>query len=134
MLPIEKVLALEHVLLFAHLSAEEALHLAGITRTVTMAEGQVLFRGIDRPALWLLLSGEVRLEATETRAAATAVGGDTIGSFSTLAGPRIGADATVTRSGIALGIDRDDLFELVGDRPEMLRQLFTGVMEITADV
>ncbi len=132
-LPVEKVLALERVPLFARLSAEETLHLTGITRTVTMKEGETLFRGIDRPALWLILSGEVQLNATDTARAGTAVGGDTVGSFSALAGPRRGGDATVIRSGEALRIDRDDLFEMLGDRPEMLRQLFASVME-TAEV
>jgi CRP-like cAMP-binding protein len=129
---VEKILAVEHVPVFAHLSAEEARHLATITRTVTMVEGQSLFRATDRPTTWLVLSGEVRLEATDGLEPAIAVAGDTIGSFSALAGPRVGRDATVTKSGIALCIDRDDLFEMLGDRPEMLRQLFAGVMELSA--
>jgi HEAT repeat protein/CRP-like cAMP-binding protein len=129
---VEKVLAVAHVPVFAHLSAEEGRHLASITRTVTMVEGQPLFRATDRPTTWLLLSGEVRLEATDELEPAIAVAGDTIGSFSALAGPRVGRDATVTKSGVALCIDRDDLFEMLGDRPEMLRQLFAGVMEQTA--
>ena len=128
---VEKVLALGRVPVFSRLSAEEALHLAGITHTVTMTEGATLFRSIDRPALWLLLSGEVQLDATDGLRPATAGGGDTVGSFSALAGARPGGDATVTRSGTALRIDRDDLFELLGDRPEMLRQLFASVMEST---
>lgn len=130
--PIEKVLAVEHVPAFAHVSAEEALHLARITRTVKMTAGQPLFRATDPPTTWLLLSGEVRLEASDTQEAAVATGGDTIGSFSALAGPRVGRDATVTQSGIALRIDRDELFELLGDRPEMLRQLFAGVLDVAA--
>ncbi|HVL67718.1 MAG TPA: Npt1/Npt2 family nucleotide transporter [Vicinamibacterales bacterium] len=129
LLPVDKVLAVTHVPVFSHLSAEEALHLAGITRTVTMTEGQTLFRATDPPTTWLILSGEVRLEATDSMPAVVASGGDTIGSFSALAGPRVGRDATVVRSGVALRIDRDELFEMLGDRPEMLRQLFAGVME-----
>ena len=127
--PVEKVLALDRVPIFKHLSAEEARHLAGITHTVEMTEGKPLFQAADRPGSWLLLSGEVRLEANETHPAAVAHGGDAIGSFAALAGPRIGQTGTVTRSGIALHIDRDDLFEMLGDRPEMLKQVFAGIME-----
>jgi ATP:ADP antiporter, AAA family len=130
--PIEKILALEHMPVFTHLTAEEARYLAAIARTVNMAEGQSLFKAADPPATWLILDGEVRLAETDLEPAATAGPGDTIGSFSALAGPRIGRDAVVTRSGIALRIDRDELFELLGDRPEMLRQVFAGVMEIAA--
>ena len=130
--PVEKVLALEHVPVFSQLSAEEALHLASITRAVKMSEGQTLFRATDPPTTWLILGGEVRLDATEDVPAAVAVGGDTIGSFSALAGPRVGRNAYVTRGGMALRIDRDELFEMLGDRPEMLRQLFAGVMALAA--
>ena len=71
----------------------------------------------------------MELEADQNHPAAVARGGDAIGSFAALAGPRIGQNARVTRAGVALQIDRNDLFELLGDRPEMLRQLFTGIME-----
>jgi CRP-like cAMP-binding protein len=131
--PIAKVLALGHVPVFAHLTAEEAMELARITHTVTMTDGQTLFRAGDRPATWLLLSGEIRLEATETLPATTASGGDAVGSFSALAGPRVGREATVTRSGVALRVCRDDLFELLGDRPELLRQIFAGMMTLGAN-
>lgn len=127
--PVEKVLAIRSVPIFRHLSADEAQQLAAITRTVEMKEGTALFQASDRPATWLIISGEVQLEATESLPAAVARGGDAIGSFGALAGPRIGQNARVTRQGIALQIDRDDLFEKLGDRPEMLRQLFAGIMD-----
>jgi CRP-like cAMP-binding protein len=127
--PVEKVLALDRVPVFKHLSADEAQHLASITRTVEMTEGKPLFQAADRPSTWLLLSGEVRLEATDTHPAAVARGGDAIGSLAALAGTSIGQNAVVTRSGIALHIERDDLFEMLGDRPEMLKQIFAGIME-----
>lgn len=127
--PVEKILAIEQVPIFSRLSAVEARHLAGITRTVEMREGTSLFQASDRPATWLILSGEVALDADESHPAAVARAGDAIGSFAALAGPRIGQTARVTRAGIALHIDREDLFELLGDRPDMLRQLFEGIMD-----
>ena len=132
MLPIEKVLAIERVPVFSQLSPEEARQLALITHTVTMKEGTPLFRAADPPSTWLILSGEVALEGSETSAPEVARHGDAIGSFCALAGPRVGREARVTRSGVALRIDRDELFEVLGDRPEMLRQLFAGLMETSA--
>lgn len=129
MQPIEKVLAIEHVPAFAHVSPEEARYLAAITHTVTMKEGTALFRAADPPSTWLILSGEVTLSGNEASSPAVARGGDAVGSFGALGGPRIGRDAIVTRSGIALRIDRDELFEMLGDRPEMLRQLFEGMVD-----
>ncbi len=129
LLAVEKVLAIERVPIFKYLSPEEVRNLATITRTVEMKEGTRLFLATDRPSTWLILSGEVDLEADEQHPAAVARAGDAIGSFGALAGPTIGQNARVTRAGLALNIDRDDLFEMLGDRPEMLKQLFTGMME-----
>jgi ATP/ADP translocase/HEAT repeat protein/CRP-like cAMP-binding protein len=127
--PVDKVLAIQRVPIFKHLSAEEARNLAAITRTVEMTEGMVLFQAADRPAAWLIATGEVQLEADENRPAMVARGGDAIGSFAALGGPQVGQNARVTAAGIALHLDRDDLFELLGDRPEMLKQLFAGIMD-----
>jgi len=127
--PVEKVLAIQRVTIFRHFSAEEARNLATIAQTVEMKEGVQLFQAADPPATWLIMSGEVQLEATDRHPAGVARGGDGIGSFGALAGPSIGQNARVTRAGIALRIDRDDLFEMLGDRPEMLRQLFAGILD-----
>ncbi|MBA2301752.1 MAG: HEAT repeat domain-containing protein [Acidobacteria bacterium] len=127
--PVEKVLAIQRVGVFRHFSAQEAQHLARITRTVDMKAGAQLFKATERPATWLIMSGEVELEANDARPAAVARGGDVIGSFVALAGPSVGQNARVTQSGVALQIDRDDLFEVLGDRPDMLWQLFAGLLE-----
>lgn len=131
-LAVEKALAIQRVPIFARLSPEESRHLAAITHTVTMKEGVPLFRAADPPSTWLILSGEATLEAIEGSPPAVARSGDAVGSFCALAGPRVGRDARVTRSGVALRIDRNELFEVLGDRPEMLRQLFAGLVESSA--
>lgn len=131
MQPVEKVLAIERMPVFAHISPEEARYLAAITHTVDMKEGTALFKATDPPSTWLILSGEVALSGTRTASPAVARGGDAVGSFGALGGPHIGRDATVTRAGIALRIDRDELFEILGDRPEMLRQLFEGMVDVS---
>ncbi len=60
----------------------------------------------------------------------TARGGDVIGSFCALSGQQVGLTATVVEDGIALRIDRDELFELLGERPDLLRQVFAGMMNL----
>jgi len=121
---VEKVLALQRVPSFSMLSAEEILQLATIAQSTTLTAGSLLFEASSPPAAWLLLSGEVRLERPgET---VTARGGDMIGSFCALSGREIGMTGNVTRDGYALRITADDLFELLGERPDLLRQLFSG--------
>ena len=60
----------------------------------------------------------------------TARAGDIIGSLGMLSGQPLGRSANVLRSGLALRIDRDDLFDLLGQRPELMRQLFEGMFAV----
>ena len=129
LLPIEKVLALQRVPVFSRIAVDEMRSLGDIAQTVTMTMGTALFAQSAPLALWLILSGEVSFEDTEGRQL-TARAGDIIGSLSMLSGQPVGRSADVLRSGIALRIDRDDLFDLLGQRPELMRQLFEGMFAV----
>ena len=131
--PVEKVLALQRVPIFSRVSAEEMRALADIAQVVTMEPG-ALFNESAPAAVWLLLSGEVQLNSPTGATAMTARGGDVIGSIGAMAGRPLGRTATVTRSGVALRLDREDLFSLISERPELLRQLFAGLFRNEAFV
>lgn len=133
LLPIEKVLAVQRVPVFSRISADRLRHIADITRTVKMTAGATLFEASAPPALWLILSGEVSLEDPSGDERLTAHAGDMIGSFSALSGLTIGRSATVVKEGVAMRIDRDDLFELLGEDPELMRQLFTGLFRTVSE-
>lgn len=123
---VEKVLALQHVPLFSRVSADEMRQLADISHAFTLKQGDALFKQSASPALWVVLSGEVTLDGADgTRATARA--GDAIGAINTMAGRPLGLSADVVRSGVAIRLDRDDLFALLGERPELLRQIFSGL-------
>ena len=132
LLPIEKVLALQRVPVFSRIAVEEMKPLGDIAQTVPMTMGSALFAESAPLALWLILSGEVSVEDVEGRQL-TARAGDIIGSLSMLSGQPVGRSASVLRSGIALRIDRDDLFDLLGQRPELMRQLFEGMFAVAAE-
>ncbi len=132
LLPVEKVIAVQRVPVFSRIAADELRHVADIARTVDMKAGAVLFEASAPPALWLVLSGEARLDDPAGGAPLTAQAGDTIGSFSALSGGTIGRSARVEKEGIAMRIDRDDLFELLGEHPELMRQLFAGIFRVIA--
>ncbi|HXW05754.1 MAG TPA: Npt1/Npt2 family nucleotide transporter [Vicinamibacterales bacterium] len=131
---VEKVLALQHVPLFARVSAEEMRRLAELAAAVPMSEGATLFAESAAPALWLVLSGEVALTSSTGAEPLTARGGEIIGALSTMAGRPLGRSARVVKSGLALRIDRDDLFDLLGERPELLRQMFSGMFRIRTEM
>jgi CRP-like cAMP-binding protein len=132
-LPVEKILALQRVPVFARIAADEMGALAGITHTVVMNAGTPLFAPSAPVALWLILSGEISLNDTTDGSHVVARGGDIIGSLSMLSGRPLGKSADIVQSGAALRIDRDELFDLLGERPELLRQLFEGMFKIRSD-
>jgi ATP:ADP antiporter, AAA family len=131
--PVEKVLALQRVPLFARVAADQMQHLAMIAQTVNLTAGSPLFAAAAPPALWVVLAGEVSLEDASGGAPATARGGDVIGALTTMAGRALGRSANVVRSGVALRIDRDALFDLLGSNPELMRQIFAGMFRMESD-
>jgi ATP/ADP translocase/HEAT repeat protein len=125
--PIGKILALQRVPMFSQVSAEEMRHLADATLTVAVTAGSELFPQSAPPALWVLLSGEVSVESMVGASQVIARGGDVIGSVSALSGKPLGRSAVGVRGGIALRIDRESLLDLLGARPELLREVFAGI-------
>jgi len=126
---IDRVFALQYVPLFARVSAEEMQNLAAVAAPIQMSAGSVLFPESAPPAIWLELTGEVLLESSSGQPPATARGGDIIGSVYTMAGKSLGRSAKVIQAGIALKIDREDLFDVLGERPDLLRQMFAGLFK-----
>lgn len=131
--PVEKILVLQRVSLFSHVSAEEMRQLADIAQTVTLETGTVLFPESAAPALWVVLAGTLALEGPGG-SAGTAGAGDVVGAVGAMAGRSLGVTARVTAAGIALRLDREDLFELLGERPELLRQIFARMFRAEARV
>src|SRR3954469_3682076 len=131
LLPIEKIFALQRLPVFSRIAPDEMSALAAVADTVVMKDGSVLFAASAPVALWVILSGEVLLEDA-AGAQTIAHAGDMIGSRSMLSGEPINRTAHVSRSGVALKLDRDELFDLMGERPELLRQLFEGMFKIGA--
>lgn len=50
-----------------------------------------------------------------------------------LSGQPLNYSATSVEDGIALRIDREELFDLLGERPDLLRQLFEGMFRMGSD-
>ena len=133
--PIQKALALQRVPLFSHVSGAEMLYLAAIATQVDLEKDTVLSDETGPFGLGILLSGELALTTPDSPApVATAQPGDAVGVYETLAGleadPRFEhLRLLVTEPGSALRIDRDDLFDLLGQRPDMLQQIFAAIFD-----
>jgi CRP-like cAMP-binding protein len=124
---IDRVFALKYVPIFARVSADEMTHLAAVAAPVQMKEGTILFAESAPPAIWLALTGEVVLESSKGDAPVTAHSGDIIGSINAMAGNSLGRTGKVVRSGVALRIGHDEMFDVLGERPDLLRQMFAGM-------
>jgi len=114
--------------LFTKVSAEEMQQLATVAAPTPLTAGAVLFPESSPPALWLTLTGEILLEQAG-QPPQTAKSGDVIGSALTMAGRELHRSAKVVAEGIALKIDREALFELLAERPELLRQMFASLFK-----
>jgi ATP:ADP antiporter, AAA family len=127
--PVERVLALQRAPLFSRVSADEMLQLAEIAEVARYETGDTIFPESAPPALWVILSGDVALSGSAEQGwpAIAAGAGDVVGAIATLAGRQLGISATATRSGVALRVAHDDLFALLGERPDLLRQMFSGL-------
>jgi len=131
--PVNKGLILKTIPLFSSASAEETIALASIATEVQLAADSELFRTADPSALYTLVSGELVIEPPDQGPALHAGPSDIIGIYETLAGIAFAHHARVTRPGVALRIDRDDLFDLLGQQPGLLRQIFSALFRNRID-
>ena len=130
--PIQKVLALQRISVFSRVSATEMRHLAAIVHQVELVEDAVLSGEADPPCgLHRPLGGVAARGTRWSMPTLRAEPGDVIGMHEALAGTVDGAGGprrlTVAESGVALRIDRDDLFDLLGQRPDLLQQIFSAL-------
>jgi AAA family ATP:ADP antiporter len=121
--PIEKGLVLKSIPVFSQVSPDEIFALAAIASEVRLTAGTTLFTEADRPAIFVLISGELSIEG-RMESASVASPSDVIGVYETLAGLNFDFHARVVQGGLALRIDREDLFDLLIQRSALLRQVF----------
>ena len=129
--PVQRMLGLQQVPMFATLPTDELAQLAGIAHGVTLQEGTVLSDETN-PPVCVVITGSLSLREGPTEAEQGHAGpGDTVGLFETLAGITHGGlgrqplQLIVEASGSALQLDREELFDLIGQRPRLLQHLFS---------
>jgi CRP-like cAMP-binding protein/HEAT repeat protein len=133
--PIEKVLVLQAVPVFARVSADELLQVAAIAAETKLESGTPLAGEGDSAGIIAVVTGELSVEPPPQdprdpgprMQTLTAGQGDVVGLYETMAGLPFGRSIHVTRGGTALRIDRAELFDLAGQRPVLLQQLFEAL-------
>ena len=131
--PIQKVLALQKIPLFSKVSGAEMLYVAAAATQIDLEKDAVLADETGPAGLSILISGSLALATPDgPEPVARAGPGDSVGVYETLAGlesaPQIGKLRIVaTEAGSVLQIPRDELFDLLGQRPILLRQIFAAI-------
>lgn len=112
-------------------SAPQLLALTGAAAEIPLRAGTQLFTADDMPAVYLVIQGEVILESPAS-VPLLVPEGSTLGLAETLAGVGAGWTARVTRDGRALRLDREPLFNVLGDQVDLMQSLFAGVLRLRA--
>jgi CRP-like cAMP-binding protein len=121
--PIDKMLILQQLSLFSQVPLDERLALAAAVRDEKLASGDTLLLPAGVPAVYLVLEGELTVEGEgETLVVRS---GDALGVFETFAGVPLGRTVTVSAPGRALRISHEDLFDVLGQQPDLLQHMFT---------
>ncbi len=123
--PIDRLLALQRMSLFKKVPVDERVSLASVATEDTLTAGETVVLPGASPAMLVVLDGEITISADGQDEAVVVGSGDALGVFETFAGVPLGRTATVTRPGRALRISSEDLFDLLGQRPELLSHMFT---------
>jgi AAA family ATP:ADP antiporter len=137
---VEKVLVLQAVPVFARVSAEELVQVASIARETRLEAGAPVAAAGDAASIIAVVTGELAVEPAAQdprdpgpRAQLLSAGpGDLVGVYETMAGLPFGRAIHVTRGGSALTIERGDFFDLAGQRPALLQQMFGALFRSRA--
>src|SRR4051794_14873304 len=125
--PVEKVLALQRVPMFARVDAPDMLALSRIARAVPFESGAKLFDASTAPALWVFMSGDAVLASLDGGPSTSVTSGDAVGAAALMTGAALGHSAEASRPVVTLRIDREEFFELIEQRPALLQQVFAAL-------
>jgi ATP:ADP antiporter, AAA family len=127
----DTAMMLRHHPLFERATAPQLLALTGAAVEVPLTAGTRLFGAGDMPAVFIVLSGELVLQSAAVGPVRAAEGA-ALGVTETLAGSEWTSTALVERAGRALRLDREALFDVLGDEVELMQSLFSGVLRMNA--
>jgi CRP-like cAMP-binding protein len=124
---VERALALRAAPLFGPLTAEELLPVAELCTEVELAAGALLFsQGELGDSLYVVVSGGV-LAVRDGKELARLGAGECVGELAALDWEPRSATVTAVEPTKLIRLERDDLFDLLGDHPELVRAL-AGVL------
>jgi CRP-like cAMP-binding protein/HEAT repeat protein len=128
--PMERALLLQACPLLSGATSGQLLRVATIAGEVPLERGSVIAREGDDPAIYVVLRGELRLEAPDLPEGPCLLAGpgDAVGLYETLADLPVTRRAIVSQAGRALRIDGRALFDLLATDVDLVQGLFAGLL------
>ncbi len=127
--PIDKALLLNQLPIFAQTRADELLGLSATVREIPLEDESRIFDEGEPSSIWIMLSGELKLEPPMGGEPVAVGAGDVLGADEALAGRTMGWRGRVTTAGKALRIDRQDLLESLALHPDLLEGVFGALFQ-----
>lgn len=126
---IEKVILLQAVDVFEHLSSEDLSHIAAISEELEFTPEQVLYKEGSFPdSMYLILNGKVRLHNGE-KTVMTAEQNDAFGTWALFDDePRV-VTATAIEAGRMLRIDKEDFLDLLTDHVRITQGIMKSLVQ-----
>jgi CRP-like cAMP-binding protein len=122
--PVEKLLFLKKVPMFAQVRDEYLTTLAGRLEEISLAEDEALFRENDiGDSMYIVVSGAVRVEKGE-RVLATLGPGECVGEMAVLDAEPRSATVVAAQDCLLLMIGEHELFDIMAGQIEIARGLF----------
>lgn len=125
--PLDVVRLLQEIPLFSRAGTGQLFEVAKRVQQIPFAAGSRVFSEGDPSAICMLLSGKVSLERPEHSTCIVAEPGDAMGIYETLVGISAGCRGQVIEPGVALRLDREDLFDVLTTHVGLLRDLFNVI-------
>jgi len=119
----DKTLLFESFSVFSNIAREELLSIAAIASELRLAEGDELFGEMDPPAIHVVVSGLVVIEALDKKFPVSASENDAVGLYQMLSGIPLARRAVCASESVILRVKREDFLDLLLHRPELMRQM-----------
>ena len=126
---VERVIFLQGIDVFAHVSSEDLVHIAAITDEVEVEEGQVIYRESEiADCMYVVIQGEFRVERDGVEVM-IARKHDAVGTWSLFDDERRIATATAITSGELLKIDKEDFVDLLSDHVKITQGIMKTIVK-----
>lgn len=127
--PLNKALALKNTPLFASLSADDILPVAGLCSEVNLDVGEVLFyEGELGDSMYVVIHGSVRVER-DGHVIATLAAPECVGEMAALDWSPRSATVIAELPTKLIRLDRQDLLDLLLDHPQLAENLALVLVE-----